>query len=95
MSIQIEHTDTFGGEANYCWVNRWYCKEDLTDKQAIRLAKRLTGFTGHRCAKQNYGEIIDLRPQGVCHVIFITYAESGYEQGKEVDRHGDLVEEKE
>ena len=22
MKYQIEYTDTFGGEANYCWVNR-------------------------------------------------------------------------
>lgn len=92
MSTQIETTDTFGGESNYSWVKRWHCKANLTDAQAVRLAKKLTGWTGHPCRKSNPGEMVDLRPRGVCHVIFIAYAEPGNEQGPEVDSAGNTIE---
>lgn len=92
MAIQIETTDTFSGEANYSWVKRWHCKANLTDAQAVRLAKKLTGWTGHRCERENQGDCIALRPRGVCHVIFITYSEPRYADGPEVDAHGELVD---
>lgn len=91
MSTQIEHTDTFGGEANYCWASRWYCRETLTDAQAIRLAKALAGLTGHPCRKEDWGDTDALYPRGICQVVFVSYAEEGYEKGVEVDRHGQTV----
>ena len=70
----IEHTDTFGGEANYSWVRRWHTSRDLTDLQLVRLAKRLTGLTGHPCRTENMGDCIALYPRGICHVVFIAHA---------------------
>lgn len=89
--ITIEHTDTFGGEANYCWVKRWKCAAELTDVQAIRLAKSLTGYTGHKCRKNDMGDSIALYPARVCQVIFIGHAEPEYAQGVEVDAQGNEV----
>lgn len=91
MSLQIEYTDTFGGEANYCWVSRWFCKDDCTDAQAVRLAKVLTGLTGYRCRREDWGDTIALYPANMCRVIFVSYAEPGYENGKEVDRAGNYI----
>lgn len=72
----IEHTDTFGGEANYCWAKRWSTKKELTDLQLVRLAKRLTGLTGVRCRREDYGDMLALYPQGICQVVFIAYSDA-------------------
>ncbi len=92
MAIQIEYTDTFGGEANYCWVRRWHCKADLTNRQAVTLAKKLTGLTGVPCRKDSFGDSAALYPRGICQVVFIGYSEPGYEDGLEVDAHGNTLE---
>ena len=92
MATQIEHTDTFGGEANYCWANRYWCASPLTDKQTILMAKRLTGLTGVRCRKEDHGETIALFPAGICHVVFINYVEDEHAQGQQVDAQGNPVE---
>lgn len=78
MSTTIEHTDTFGGEANYCWAKRWNLNRNLSDLALVRLAKQLTGLTGHPCRREDWGDTIALYPRGICQVIFIGYAESEY-----------------
>ncbi len=82
--ITIEHTDTFGGEANYCWAKRWHSFAQLTDLQAVRLAKKLCGLSGHPCRSENWGDVIALYPRGICQVIFIGYQDddSRYPFGK-------------
>lgn len=92
MATQFELTDTFQGESNYSWVRRWHSLESLTDAKAIKLGKLLAGWTGMRCDKSEYGDMIDMRPRKACQVLFITYSESGYEQGPQVDRHGNIIE---
>lgn len=74
--ITIEHTDTFGGEANYCWVKRWHTERDLNDAQLVRLAKKLTGLTGVPCRKESFGDLTALYPRGICQVVFIAWADS-------------------
>jgi hypothetical protein len=69
--ITIEHTDTFGGEANYCWAKRWHSFRKLTDLQAVRLAKSLCGLSGCRCHSEDWGDVIALYPAGICQVIFV------------------------
>jgi hypothetical protein len=74
--IKIEVTDTFGGESNYSWVRRYeinVTNKPLTDRQIIREAKSLAGWTGLKCKKVSYGDMIDLRPVGICQVMFITW----------------------
>lgn len=69
----IEYTDTFGGEANYSWVRRYFTRRTLTDAQAVRLAKSLVGLTGIRCTRESFGDCIALRPAGHCTVLFIDW----------------------
>jgi len=74
--IHIEHTDLFGGEANYSWVRRHTIEEsDLTDNAIVRRAKKLAGLTGLRCKVEKYGDMIkiDASPAGLLHVVFVTF----------------------
>jgi hypothetical protein len=95
--MTIEHTDTFGGEANYSFVNRYYCKdtEKMTARQAITLAKKVTGLTGVRCREENFGGCIAISPIGIFQVVYIDYSEDSPENceywRKEVDRNGNEV----
>ena len=74
MRYLCEHTDTFGGEANYSWVQR----EELTlpdsasDLSLVRAAKSALGLSGIRCQRSKVGEFIELRPYGHCSIVFIT-----------------------
>lgn len=84
MTYQIEITDTFGGEANYSWVKRYDLPLDLYEdgrrraKRLIRAAKRAAGWTGMRCAVEDYGDGFTLRPAGrgaPCVIMFVFDAE--------------------
>jgi hypothetical protein len=74
MKYLCEHTDTFGGEANYSWVQR----EELTlsdsasDLSLVRAAKSALGLSGVRCRRSEAGGSIELRPYGECSIVFIT-----------------------
>lgn len=74
MKIQFEHTDTFGGESNYCWVRRgeYTGKKPDSNLSVVRQAKRFAGFTGIPCRVENYGDMIAIYPRGLCQVCFIT-----------------------
>ena len=39
----VEMTDTFGGEANYCWVNRFIVSAS-SERGAMRKVAKKTGF---------------------------------------------------
>lgn len=84
MAIQFEHTDTFGGEANYCWVKRAHLigANNLSDRALVRKAKAWAGLTGMRCETSICGDMIEIRPRGICQVLFINYAEDEYVQGE-------------
>lgn len=70
----VEHTDTFGGEANYSWVNRQTIElpEGASDLALVRKAKRAVGLSGVKCRKADLGDLIELRPYGHCSVVFIS-----------------------
>lgn len=74
MKYQIEHTDTFGGEANYSWVKRRELElpSDVNERVLVRKAKAELDLTGCRCRKVDMGETIALYPIGSCTVVFIT-----------------------
>jgi hypothetical protein len=76
VRINVELTDTFGGEANYCWVKRasFDVPADGTDRQAIRRAKALLDLSGIRHTKDSYGEGIVLNFPNRCMVAFLSYA---------------------
>lgn len=84
--MQLEHIYTFGGEANYCWVRRAYMANPPEKRRTlVRKIKAWAGFTGHPCAVSEYGDTIEIRPRGVCHVIFATYSEPKDVQGECID----------
>jgi len=59
----IEVTDTFGGEANYCWVNRSTAKA-ATTRGVVRAVKAAMGLTGKRCDVYSAGGHVEIRPVG-------------------------------
>jgi len=65
----IEVTDTFGGQANYSWVEK-YCIE-ATEASVMRRAKREIGWNGVRCDRFDHGDTVELRPRGMAQVAFI------------------------
>jgi hypothetical protein len=69
-NYNFEYTDTFGGEANYTWVKRG--EVTATPSNVVRRVKALLGLEGVRCKREEYGEMIVLRPIGSCTVVFIS-----------------------
>ena len=70
----VEVTDTFGGDANYCWVHRHTIKVPA-GKSPIRAAKKAEGWENVRCRVENHGDMLALYPAGACVVMFINFAE--------------------
>ena len=77
MNYQIEITDTSGGDANYSWVRRHTLNvpPKITDLALVRRAKRKAEWSGIRCKVLKYGDTIEIRPHGVCCVLFIVPSE--------------------
>lgn len=78
MRVHFEHTDTYGGEANYCWVRRETIEmpDNATDRQIVIAAKRFAGFTGMRCRVDDYGDMLQITPIGrhrLLHTLFVTF----------------------
>ena len=77
MKFNIEITDTFGGEANYSWVRRHSIEapEKITALALVRRAKRKAEWNGIRCKVSRCGDTIEIRPVGMCCVLFIVPSE--------------------
>lgn len=75
MTWQIEVTDTFGGESNYSWVRRYTMPHKANEKprDTMRRAKAIAGYTGTRGRSSHYGDMLEFRPYGICHVLFVTW----------------------
>ena len=73
----VELTDTFGGEANYCWVNRKEItvEELATQSQIMRAAKRAVCITGCKGITESCGDGYIFRPYGQCTILFVNYSE--------------------
>jgi hypothetical protein len=84
MRVNIEVTDTFGGESNYSWANRQTITlpERASHLSIVRAAKAKMGWNGLRCRTSDYGDMIDLRPRGICQVMFITFPSCEEEEYK-------------
>ena len=79
-NIQYEMTDTFGGESNYSWVQRGEIEmkdKPFSNLAAVRKVKKELGYSGVRCETTNCGDMLELRPIGMCIVIFITFHSFG------------------
>jgi hypothetical protein len=74
MKYNIEITDTYGGEANYCWVKRLDIEvdKDASDLSLIRKVKKAVGWNGIRCRTDILSDMIQLTPSGMCQTMFVT-----------------------
>ena len=64
----VEMTDTYGGEANYCWVNRFKVSA-TSETSAIRKVAKETGFSGRIRKVMDCGDLIrhDVRRAAICY----------------------------
>lgn len=83
-TLDYEYTDTFAGEANYCWVRRGTisvpCAQGETrkaregvDRAIKKAAKAAVGLTGVRGEWSEYDFTYEFRPRGMCTVLFVTW----------------------
>jgi hypothetical protein len=65
----VEMTDTYGGEANYAWVNR-FLTSAVSARGAIRKVSRETGYP----AKMDYstGDMSRYNVPGACICYFVS-----------------------
>ena len=68
----VEMTDTYGGEANYSWVNRFLVKAS-SELGAIRKVTRKTGYPARKQYEGRY------RVPNACITYFIQWSEHGDE----------------
>jgi hypothetical protein len=77
VKIHFEHTDTFGGEANYSWVNRLTIEvsdnKPLTRRQLVRRAKKFADMSRYRADVSDFGDMISIQPKALCQIVFITF----------------------
>ena len=73
MLYDLELTDTFGGQANYAWVQRKTIElpDTASDRQVVTAAKAALCLTGTRCRRFDHGEGFELRPAGYNQVAFV------------------------
>lgn len=74
MKYDIEYTDTFAGQANYCWVKRatlMVC-DDASNRAIVRRAKRELGLNGIAGRLEYYGNSWAFYPYRSATVMFIT-----------------------
>lgn len=76
--FDVELTDTFGGEANYCWVERaTICvPKNASQKLIMRRAKAAVGLTGTRGRTYDMGDSYEFRPYRICQVMFVTWRDT-------------------
>ncbi len=74
-TYDVEVTDTYAGQANYGWVNRYTVTlpEGATRRSLVIAAKKAAGWTGRRCNVADLGELVSIFPRGACMVAFVTY----------------------
>ena len=68
----IEVTDTFGGQANYDWVNRYEITTagDISYLALVRRIKAAAGYSGIRGHTYVSGDFVEIRFPERCVVIF-------------------------
>lgn len=80
----IEVTDTFAGEANYCWVKRGTVelKPSLTalsvkraqHRAVIKAVREVAGWpVSVRVNLEDFGDAFTIRPRGLLQVAFVTW----------------------
>ena len=90
MTVSVTHTDTFGGEANYGWVNRHEFEEwtGAARRTLVMRAKAACGLTGVPCDVEEYGDELTIRPRGLCQVVFVECKEGPREDNHKRNLQG-------
>lgn len=75
MKVSVTQTDTFGGEANYAWANRYefVMNSEASQRNIVRKAKFLAGMTGVKSDTYDYGDSLTIKPRGYNQVIFVDF----------------------
>ena len=72
--FRVEETDTFAGDPNYAWTNVFTISVKTDSKRAVvRAVNKRLGY--RRMRTNSYGDMIEIRPVGVCRVAFVTFAD--------------------
>jgi hypothetical protein len=79
MPYMAEYTDTFGGEANYCWVKRaWFTVPDGASNRSILMRARkeigLKGVKGDITAAFGNGEAY-WKPRNSCTILMTIWVD--------------------
>lgn len=72
VTWDIEVTDTFGGQANYSWVERSKLRvpDGVSDLALVRRIKSVAGYSGIRGRTWVAGDSVEIRFPARCIVIF-------------------------
>ena len=72
VTFKAEYTDTFAGEANYCWVHRAdvIVPRGLSNRAVARRIKAALGLTGVRGRSFWLADMWEFRPYGRATVAF-------------------------
>lgn len=64
MKIEVEYTDTFGGEPNFSWVERAIITvpSDMRDREIVKKIKASVGLTGINGRMYNHGDFWEFKP---------------------------------
>lgn len=80
----FEYTDTYGGEANYCWVKRGSTivseksdNESMSNfnRRSARAIKKAAGLNGVRGKSYWQGDHYEFVPNNSCTILFADYSE--------------------
>lgn len=85
MAYVVEYTDTFGGQANYSWVQRAVVRglDDAPWPRVLREARKLLGLTGVRGdVMGNYGDEWWWKPRGMATVMMVRWSDDPHEVGE-------------
>lgn len=74
FKMDVEFTDTFGGEANYSWVKRATLTFPVgaSDRAIMRAAKQAMGLSTVRGRLDSHGDAFEFRPYRSATVMFVS-----------------------
>jgi hypothetical protein len=75
MKCNVTITDTFGGEANYGWVNRYGfdLPKEASQRTITYYAKKAAGMTNVKADTYDYCESLTIKPRGYNQIIFVDF----------------------
>jgi hypothetical protein len=71
QKVRVTVTDTFGGQPNFSWADRY--EIFIYNTNPVREVKAEIGLTGVKCDRREWGCDIHLRPRGMNQIVMIQY----------------------